>query len=597
MAAATPQEVTSAYLTKNNVQQVLQEAVNKMLSVQPRDPALYLSDQLRDASAAINPPKPTVVFVLGGPGSGKGTQCAKIVKHFDFVHLSAGDLLRAERQSGSADAELINNYIQQGKIVPVEITVNLLKKAIQSASAIGRTHFLVDGFPRNQDNLDGWEKAMAGECEVPFVLSTDLSEAVMEQRLLGRNEGRSDDNIETIRKRFKVFNDETMPVLKTFEEKGRLRRVDASASVQRVFENVCDIFAEFHMQTTYAFIKPDAFPQASKILNHIREAGFEILAKTTLTLTDQQASTFYAEHASKPFFPGMKQFMTSGPCIALALRARNAQKLWRKVLGPTDSDKARQQAPGSIRALYGTNGQKNACHGSDSLSSANRELNLMFPNNSFTNKLGPRIIIAGGPACGKGTQSELIVKRFGVVHISTGDMLRDAVKAGTELGLQAKEKMESGQLVSDDLIIGITKQKLETFAAVKLGFLLDGFPRTGVQAQAMIDNGINADFFLLVDVPDEELVTRVSGRRLDPVTNKIYHLKYNPPPKDIEGRLTQRADDTEAKIRVRIGDFRKNIDAISGFFKNIRSDVNGVGKPPSEVFESIGDIINKSGNY
>lgn len=147
---------------------------------------------------------PKVIFVLGGPGSGKGTQCANIVRDFGFVHLSAGDLLRAERNSGSADADLINDYIKQGQIVPVEITVKLLKKAIQKNADEGSQNFLVDGFPRNADNLAGWKKEMDGYADVLFVLFFDCPEDVMEARLLerGKSSGRADDNIESIKKRY-----------------------------------------------------------------------------------------------------------------------------------------------------------------------------------------------------------------------------------------------------------------------------------------------------------------------------------------------------------------------------------------------------------
>lgn len=150
--------------------------------------------------------KAQVIFVLGGPGAGKGTQCANIVRDYGFVHLSAGDLLRLERNSGSKDAELINNYIKDGQIVPVAITVGLLKKAIEANMAEGRVNFLVDGFPRNKDNLDGWKEVMGDSAHVHFVLFFDCPEDVMEARLIerGKTSGRADDNIESIKKRYVV---------------------------------------------------------------------------------------------------------------------------------------------------------------------------------------------------------------------------------------------------------------------------------------------------------------------------------------------------------------------------------------------------------
>jgi adenylate kinase family enzyme len=131
-------------------------------------------------------PVADVVFVLGGPGAGKGTQCARIVDAFGFVHLSAGDLLRAERKRGTANAELINNYIKEGKIVPVEITIGLIKVAMEEHVAEGRSRFLIDGFPRNANNLEGWDALMSDYAKVHFCLFLDCPEDVMQTRLLVR---------------------------------------------------------------------------------------------------------------------------------------------------------------------------------------------------------------------------------------------------------------------------------------------------------------------------------------------------------------------------------------------------------------------------
>merc|ERR1712223_1946660 len=175
--------------------------------------------------------KPNVVFVLGGPGAGKGTQCSNLVKDFGVVHLSAGDLLRAERNSGSDDAELINNYIKEGKIVPVAITVGLIKKAMEKNMGLGRDQFLIDGFPRNEDNLEGWNKIMADFAEVPFLLLLECTEEEMTQRILKRAEtaevARKDDNLETLKKRFKVFQEQTMPVVDQYKEAGKCRMVQS----------------------------------------------------------------------------------------------------------------------------------------------------------------------------------------------------------------------------------------------------------------------------------------------------------------------------------------------------------------------------------
>merc|ERR1719474_2653676 len=192
--------------------------------------------------------KPKVVFVLGGPGAGKGTQCTTLVEDDEFrasfAHLSAGDLLRAERNSGSADADLINNYIKEGKIVPVEITVGLIKRAmVREMSENGKYTFVIDGFPRNYDNLSGWNRICGGTfATVPFLLHFDCSEEEMTKRIMDRaaksDVKRKDDNLETIKKRFKVYHEQTMPVVEVFRKDGKCVDLDAMDTIENVYEKV-----------------------------------------------------------------------------------------------------------------------------------------------------------------------------------------------------------------------------------------------------------------------------------------------------------------------------------------------------------------------
>ncbi|KAL2641743.1 hypothetical protein R1flu_009330 [Riccia fluitans] len=184
--------------------------------------------------------KPRVVFVLGGPGSGKGTQCAKLVDQFGFVHLSAGDLLRAEVKSGSPDGMMIQNMIKEGKIVPSSVTINLLKKAMAASST---DKFLIDGFPRNEENRADFEKITGITPE--FILYFECPEKELERRLLRRNEGRVDDNIETIRKRFKVFIESSLPVIDHYEKIGKARKIDATRTREEVFDSLQPLFRPF----------------------------------------------------------------------------------------------------------------------------------------------------------------------------------------------------------------------------------------------------------------------------------------------------------------------------------------------------------------
>jgi len=179
-------------------------------------------------------PKPAVVFVLGGPGAGKGTQSEMIVERYGYKHLSAGDLLRAERKSGSAQGAMIEEYIKEGKIVPVEVTVRLLINAIKAS---GGSRFLVDGFPRNTNNLSGWQQEVGDSLQIGGVLFYDCPEATMEARLLerGKTSGRADDNIESIRKRFKTYVDQTTPILDYYDHQGLTHKIDGARDKENVW--------------------------------------------------------------------------------------------------------------------------------------------------------------------------------------------------------------------------------------------------------------------------------------------------------------------------------------------------------------------------
>uniref|UniRef100_A0A9J7YH69 UMP-CMP kinase n=1 Tax=Cyprinus carpio carpio TaxID=630221 RepID=A0A9J7YH69_CYPCA len=190
--------------------------------------------------------KPQVVFVLGGPGAGKGTQCARIVENYSYTHLSAGDLLREERsRSGSEFGQLIDTYIKEGRIVPVEITISLLKKAMEETMKVDEKNFrfLIDGFPRNQDNLQGWNTVMDGKADVKFVLFFDCGNEVCIDRCLerGKSSGRTDDNRESLEKRIQTYLQSTRPIIEQYEKQGKVRTIDASRSVDEAFQNIEEI--------------------------------------------------------------------------------------------------------------------------------------------------------------------------------------------------------------------------------------------------------------------------------------------------------------------------------------------------------------------
>ena len=182
-----------------------------------------------------------------------------------------------------------------------------------------------------------------------------------------------------------------------------------------------------------------------------------------------------------------------------------------------------------------------------------------------------RIVLLGAPGAGKGTQAQFIMEKFGIPQISTGDMLRAAIKAGTPLGLKAKEVMDQGQLVSDDLIIGLVKERIAQDDCAK-GFLLDGFPRTIPQADAMKEAGVVIDNVLEFAVPDEEIVKRMSGRRVHSGSGRVYHLVYNPPKvagkDDVTGEeLSIRVDDEESTVRKRLSIYHEQTEPLVAYYQ------------------------------
>ncbi len=192
-------------------------------------------------------PAPNVVFVLGGPGAGKGTMCELAETQLGWTHLSTGVLLRAERDKGGANADTINEYIEAGKLVPNEIVVTLLKNAMEMVTrTTGKTNFLLDGFPRSLNNLDAWYEIFGHEAELPKMLYFECPYEVLEKRILGRAKfsGRKDDNVESMKLRFDTFKAETLPTVELFKSKNKCTIIDTSQSRESVYSVVTSHLAE-----------------------------------------------------------------------------------------------------------------------------------------------------------------------------------------------------------------------------------------------------------------------------------------------------------------------------------------------------------------
>ncbi|MBU2979811.1 adenylate kinase [Alteromonas sp. C1M14] len=212
-----------------------------------------------------------------------------------------------------------------------------------------------------------------------------------------------------------------------------------------------------------------------------------------------------------------------------------------------------------------------------------------------------RIILLGAPGAGKGTQAQFLMGKYGIPQISTGDMLRAAIKAGTELGLAAKRVMDEGKLVSDEIIIGLVKERIAQDDC-KQGFLLDGFPRTIPQADAMKDAGVVVDHCIEFDVPDDVIVERMGGRRVHPASGRVYHVVYNPP--KVDGKDDQtgddliiRDDDKEETVRKRLGVYHEQtkplVDYYSAEAKQGNCEYHKLDgtKPVEDVSKELAELL------
>ncbi|CAM9448874.1 unnamed protein product [Chrysoparadoxa australica] len=323
----------------------------------------------------------SIVFACGGHGTGKGTQCARISAEFGYAHLSVGDLLREEQGKGGELADQMLACMKEGKLVPGEVSVKLIKKAMEASA---NRNFLIDGFPRSKDNLRCWFDEMEDLAEIKAALFFKCPEEVMKERLMegSQTSGRPDDNEETIAKRLRTFQEESMPVVDLMDLLGLLRVINCVPPPEVVFTKTASVLRGLGMlpvtERTLMMVKPDAVGNEEAILGKFRAEGLVVVSRCEKTLTTSEVQQFYKEHEGKQILEPLVEFMISGPVVAFCLEGVGAVAVVRKMLGPADVACAKEEAPQSIRAEFGTDAIKNAAHGSDSLGSACGELEFFF---------------------------------------------------------------------------------------------------------------------------------------------------------------------------------------------------------------------------
>jgi len=527
--------------------------------------------------------KPSVFFILGGPGAGKGTQCANLVNEFGLVHLSAGDLLRAERNSGSSDAELINNYIKEGKIVPVEITVGLIKKAMERHMGLGNDQFLIDGFPRNADNLEGWNKIMSDFAEVPFLLLLECTEDEMTKRILKRAEtaevARKDDNLETLKKRFKVFVEQTMPVVDQFKEMGKCKVVESIGDVESIYANIRRHFIQSLVQPKVVFVlggpgagkgtqcttlvQDDEFKEAfahlsagdllraernsgsedADLINNYIKEGKIVPVEITVGLIKNAMNKLMAEEGKYVFiidgFPRNQdnlegwnkvmgtdcdvEFLLFLDCTEDEMTKRILDRAAKSEVKRKDDNeetlkkrfKVYMESTMPIVEIF--EGQQKLAKVSSMGSVEDIYGNVRKHFVPFVQK--PNVVfVLGGPGAGKGTQCANLVRDFGVVHLSAGDLLRAERNSGSSDAELINNYIKEGKIVPVEITVGLLKRAMmkEMAENAKFTFIIDGFPRNydNLSGWNKICGGTFATvpFLLHFECSEEEMTKRIMDR-------------------------------------------------------------------------------------
>ncbi|KAL7747625.1 hypothetical protein RI367_007066 [Sorochytrium milnesiophthora] len=572
-----------------------------------------------------------LIFVLGGPGSGKGTQCARLKEQYNLTHLSAGDLLRAEVATGSELGKQINALIADGKIVPLDVTMTLLHNAMSAADQ--SNGFLVDGFPREMSQCVEFERRM---CTPNAVLFFDCPLTLLEQRLLKRGEtsGRSDDNLESIKKRFRTFEETSMPVVRYYEAIGKVVRVSSEPPVDEVFAAACQ-GVERYMPSVAAKAEPKlAQPPRTAATATAQDVPITLLPNVSRNIVlvlggpgsgkgtqcDRIVESLGYVHLStgdllreecaqgSALGRTIEQIMKEGSMVSmditrkLLISAMNRHPQAKGFLldgyprTVEQADDVVQQFGRPVKVIYYECPQdvlverllergKTSGRADDNLESIKKRittfLDTTMPVVQYFERLGlvsvvpsnlevaevtrqtlalfhaPSfrnvVLVLGGPGSGKGTQCANIVSKLGFVHLSCGDLLRAEVAQGTPLGVQIANIMKEGQMVSMDITRRLLLNAMSANTRAK-GFLIDGYPRTVVQAQDFLATICKPAAVLYYEAPEEVLVERLLER----------------------GKTSGRADDNLESIQKRIKTFLESSLPVVEFFETHEQAVSRI---------------------
>ncbi|KAJ3071274.1 hypothetical protein HDU98_005584 [Podochytrium sp. JEL0797] len=568
---------------------------NRVLKIESTGPIDQVYATVRNALVADGTlkPLPNLIFVLGGPGSGKGTQCARLAQEFHLTHLSTGDLLRAELEKGSDIGKQCGALMKEGKIVPMSVILGLLKTAI--LSNLDTPGFLIDGFPRAQDQALEFEKTI---CPAKKVLFFNCPLDVLEQRLIerGKTSGRADDNIDTIRKRFKTFQEESLPVVGHFGS--RVMRIESTGAVDAVYADVrrglisegivkpdpniifvlggpgsgkgtqCARLAqEFHLThlSTGDLLRAelekgsDIGKKCGTLMKEGKIVPMDIilgLLKSAISNSPENTPGFLidgfpramdqAKEFEKSIFPAKKVLFFNCPLDTLEKRLIERGKTSGRADDNIDTIRKRfktfQEESMPVVGHFGDRVLKIESTGT--VDQVYETLKSGLLAEGVVKPVPNIIFVLGGPGSGKGTQCARLATEFRLTHLSTGDLLRAELEKGSDIGKQCGALMKQGKIVPMNVILGLLKNAISNSPENTPGFLIDGFPRAMDQAKEFEKSIFPAKKVLFFNCPLDTLEKRLLER----------------------GKTSGRADDNIDTIKLRFKTFQEESLPVVGYF-------------------------------
>ncbi|XP_046330687.2 uncharacterized protein LOC124114162 [Haliotis rufescens] len=570
-----------------------------------------------------------VVFVVGGPGSGKGTQCAKIVEKYGFTHLSSGDLLRAEVASGSDRGKRLNETMEKGDLVSLDEVLLLLKEAMLAKAASSKG-FLIDGYPRELDQGKRFESEVA---PAEFVLYFEVADETMTARLLDRakTSGRVDDNEETIKKRLKTFHDVTTPVVDYYQSQGKVKKVAAEVGPDVVFKEVEKIFDAFTAPTSGPALKDANVvfivggpgsgkgTQSAKI---VERYGFTHLSSGDLLRAEVASGSARGKHLTAIMEKGdlvpldevllllkeamvakaasSKGFLIDGypreldqgkrfeseiavakfvmyfnvPDDVMTKRLLERAKTSGRVDDNEETIKKRLLTFHNITTpVIDYYKEQNKVREIEAVgtvdeifSNVEKAFDAEFKPNTEGLKDAKVVFVVGGPGSGKGTQCSKIVEKYGFCHLSSGDLLRAEVASGSDRGKKLNEIMEKGDLVSLDVVLDLLKEAMAANLTKSKCFLIDGYPREMEQGKRFENEIVKCASVLYFDASDESMTSRLLER----------------------GKSSGRVDDNEETIKKRLNTFHNQTQPVIDFYKDQDKLVQIKAESgPDEVFVEV----------